>query len=302
MNRKSLSKKIQVYAARLLLPPLIAVACRLDWKRAAKLGLFLGDIAYFLSRRYRRQAIENLTAAYGDQWSAADIRRVARRVFRHFATAGIEFFAVQRLNEQEVREKIALRGKENLDAALSKGCGAVIVTGHLGNWELLARRLVIEGYKLNVIARDSDDPTMTGVFNSVRETGGYVVLPRDRAAAPALRCLRKNEVLGVLPDQNTLGPCEFPDFFGRPAATATGPAVFSTRTGAPIVMAFAPRLADGTYEAVIHPPIVLESTGDRESDVRVLVQAYTSAIEAEIRKYPDQWLWLHGRWRRRPRA
>ena len=300
MARKDLPKHIKLLAGKLFLPGFVALASRMRWDQAQVLGNLLGDLAYALSRRYRGQAIENLNMAYGEEWTKDQVKRVARQTFRNFARAAIEFFVVQDMSDQELRRVIPLRGKEHLDAALAKGNGAIFVTGHLGNWELLARGLVMAGYKINVIARDSDDPAMTGLFNTIRQSGGYTVLSRDDAIGPALRCLRKNEVLGILPDQNTLGPCVFAEFFGRPAATATGPAVFSIRTGAPILTGFAARKENGNYEGIIYPAISFHPTGDRDSDVRTLVQAYTTAIENEIRKYPDQWLWLHGRWRRKP--
>ena len=300
MDRRRILKRVQVFAGKLLLLPLVSVISCLKWDQAPAVGNILGDLAYTLSRRYRKQAIENLTNAYGKERTPEEINRIAKQTFRNFARAGIEFFLVGKMSDDELRRVAPMRGKEHLDAALAKGSGAICLTAHLGNWELLARRLVMEGYKLSVIARDSDDPSMTGLFNSVRRSGGYAVLSRDNAVGPALRCLRRNEGLGILPDQNTLGPCVFAEFFGRPAATVTGPAVFSIRTGAPIVPGFAVRTSDGGYEAVIYPAISFNPTGDREADVEALAQAYTTVIENEIRKYPDQWLWLHGRWKRRP--
>ena len=300
MGTRNLSRFVKDLAGRLFIPPLAAVAVRLKWSSASRLGNALGDLAYTFSRRYRKQAVENLIMAYGAEWTPDRIRSIARQVFKNFTRAGIEFFAIQKMSDEELRRVMPLRGMEHLDAAIAKGNGTIFLTGHLGNWELLARRLVMEGYKLNVIARDSDDPAMTGLFNSVRGSGGYVVLPRRNAVGPALRCLRRNEVLGILPDQNTLGPCVFAEFFGCLAATAMGPAMFSIRTGAPVVPGFAPRMPDGSYEGVIYPAMELQPTGDRDTDVAALVQAYTMVIEQEVRKYPDQWLWLHGRWRRRP--
>ena len=300
MKRRTLKKRIEILVLRVLLVPAAWLVRRLRWEQAPAVGNIIGILFYWFSRRYRKQVYENLMVAYGGEWTQAQMKQVAKQTFRNFARAGIEFFIADELNDDGLRRVMTIRGKENLDAALAKGKGAITVTAHLGNFEILARRLAQEGYKVNVIARNSDDPMLTGLFNSVRESAGYAVLPRDESVGPAVRCLHRNEVLGILPDQNTWGPCVFADFFGKVAATAIGPAVFSIRTGAPIVCAFAPRQPDGTYEMTIQPAIEFEPTGDREADVAALVQIFTSAIENKIREHPDQWLWLHCRWRRRP--
>jgi len=262
---------------------------------ARAIGVRLGDFIYAASSRYRRMAIDNLTAAYDGRMSAKEVRWTARQVFRHFARGTMEFFYLLRLKPGELERMVDMKGTEHLDAALAKGKGCVILTGHLGHWEMLARRLANAGYKVNVIARDSDDVVMTGIARRIREGAGYRVLGRN--PREALMVLKNNEILGILPDQNAVGGIKV-EFFGQLASTAEGPAVFSLRTGAPLVPAFARRGSDGMYHAVIHPPLETPLTGDRDEDVRRLTQALTSRIEEEIRKDPTQWLWLHDRWKR----
>ena len=166
------------------------------------LGGALGSIFYVFSARYRKVALKNLAAAYGHEKSDREIKRIAGRVFKHFARAALEFFYMLSLNHDQVDALIDVEGRENLDKALEEGRGCIVVTAHYGNWELLARKLVICGYTINVIARDSDDPVMTGITTRIRESGGYRVFDRDQPIIGAFRSLRNNELLGILPDQN----------------------------------------------------------------------------------------------------
>jgi KDO2-lipid IV(A) lauroyltransferase len=296
LKGRTLKKRTELAAGRLAMAALWRLSRRLTPRRIERWGARLGDFMFVASRRYRRVVLENLAAAFPD-WSKQEVRRTGRNTFRNFARGALEFFYLLHLPPDELDRWIKIEGTEHLDAALKQGRGAIIVTAHLGNWELFARKLVLLGYRLNVIARDSDDPGMTGIANAIRQKGGYQVLARDASALPAMRCLRRNEVLGILPDQNAVVGI-FVDFFGRPAATATGPAVFSLRSGAPIICGFAPRTEEGRFKAVMYPPLVTPTSGDEEADVRALTATLTKVIEEQIRKDPAQWLWLHDRWRR----
>lgn len=265
------------------------------------IGNCLGSLFYVLSARYRKVALTNLRAAFGTEKSEAELRKIAKQVFRHFARGAVEFFYLLSLSREQIGAMIDLDGREHLDNALAEGKGCVIITAHYGNWELLARKAVIEGYKLNVIARDSDDPGMTGITTRIRESGGYRVFDKDQPLIGAFRALKKNEILGILPDQNESSGI-FVDFFGRPVATATGPALFSLRSGAPMVPVFAPRMPDGRYRATVYPRIEFVPSGDEAADIRDLTVLINQAIEREVRSNPSQWLWLHDRWKMTPKG
>ncbi|MGC8862088.1 MAG: lysophospholipid acyltransferase family protein [Armatimonadota bacterium] len=259
------------------------------------IGNFLGSAFYLISGRYRGIALSNLRAAFPDK-TEREAKDVAREVFRHFAREALQFFRLMSLSRAEIDALVETEGTENMDNALRKGRGVIAVTAHYGNWELLARKLVIMGYPVNVIARDSDDPGMTGIATRIRENAGYKVFDKDQPIIGAFRRLKNNEILGILPDQNDFDGIPV-DFFGRPAATATGPAVLSLRSGAPIVPMFARKREDGRYTLRFYPAIEFEPTGDEERDVREITSLLTAAIEREIRSNPSQWLWLHDRWK-----
>lgn len=260
------------------------------------LGNSLGGLFFRVSKRYRSVAIKNLTDVYGGQVSSQKIHETALKVFQHFARAAFEFFYLLALSREQIDDMVELDGREHLDEALSHGKGCIILTAHYGNWELLARKLVIQGYTVSVIARDSDDPGITGITQRIRENGGYKVFDRDQPIIGAFRALKRNEILGILPDQNE---CEgiFVDYFGRPAKTAVGPAVLSLRSGAAIVPVFAPRIGRNKYKATAYPKIEFTPSGDEQKDIHDLTALVTNAIEREVRSNPSQWLWLHNRWK-----
>lgn len=296
MTARSIRKSVINAIGRSSMKLVYRLSNRFNLKRIEKWGNRLGDLMYFGSARYRGVAVRNLTNAFPD-WTLRQVQQTARETCRAFTRGGLEFFYLLHLSKEDMGKLITIEGTEHIDEALAKGHGIILITAHFGNWEIFARKLVLLGYPVNVIARDSDDPGMTGIGNAVRESGGYHVLPRDDAALPSIRCLRKNQVLGILPDQNTWSGI-FVDFFGRPVATATGPAVFSLRTGAPICCGFARREKDGSFKATIYPPIDVPLTGDQDTDVYNITTVFSKVIEDEIRRYPSQWLWVHDRWRR----
>ncbi len=262
-------------------------------------GNAMGSAFFALSKRYRTVALKNLRAAYGNEKTEAEITEMAKAVFRHFSRGAFEFFYLLSLKPEQVGAMIEVEGLEHVDEVLSRGKGCIALTAHYGNWELFARKMVLLGYKVNVIARDSDDPGMTGIATRIRESGGYRVFDRDQPIIGAFRCLRNNEVLAILPDQNENDGLLVP-FFGRLAATAVGPAVLSLKSGAPIVPGFATRNPDGTYTGRLYPAIEFEPTGNEENDVRELTALVNAAVERQVRLNPTQWLWLHNRWKRCP--
>lgn len=271
-------------------------ACLLRPWSVRLLGNVLGSLFYHASRRYRTTALRNLHEAFPEK-TEREIQTIAKNVFRHFARGGFEFFHLLSLKPSTIDKMIDIEGLEIIDGALKEGKGCIIITAHYGNWELLARKFVLMGYTASVIARDSDDPGTTGIATRIRESGGYTVFDKDQPLMGAFRALRRNEILGILPDQNELRGGIFVDFFGRPASTATGPAVFALRSGAPVIPVFAPRMPDGRYKGIVYPRLEFTPSGDEDKDIYDLMVLINQAIEREIRRYPDQWLWLHDRWK-----
>ncbi|MFQ3610498.1 MAG: lysophospholipid acyltransferase family protein [Fimbriimonadales bacterium] len=261
---------------------------------AIRLGAGLGLIAYTLSRRYRRIATQNLQRAF-PEWTPAQARATTKRVFRNFGVALAEFLKAPSLSRADIEKRLQVVGLEHLDSALVQGKGVLLITGHFGNWELMARYLCMLGYPIWVIARHTEDPATTDLITMVRERSGYKVIMRDHAVRPVLKALRANEIVGILPDQNA-GDL-FIEFFGRKAGSVAGPAVFHLRTGAPLVCLFNVRLPGDYHRVEILPPMQFEGTGDLSADSERIMQALNDVLEEYVRRYPDQWLWLHDRWK-----
>ncbi|MDO8684356.1 MAG: lysophospholipid acyltransferase family protein [Armatimonadota bacterium] len=297
-DSKPFRKKLLLAAVRAISRPLVWLLSRVPWNAADPIGRALGMLGYVISKRYRRVAIANLRAAF-PEITEANAKYLTKQTFCNFCRAFVEFFIVRRFTQSEINNVIELEGTENTDEALRRGKGGIILTAHFGNWEVLARKLVAQGYPLNVIARNSDDPTMTGIINDIRQSGGYNVMTRDSSVRTSMRCLKANEFVGILPDQNTLGSCVFVEFFGRPAATAAGAAMFAIKTGAAILPAFCSwNPKEKKYHGIIYPALEYKLTGDTDKDAINITAAFTRAIEDEVRKYPSQWLWIHNRWKR----
>jgi KDO2-lipid IV(A) lauroyltransferase len=196
---------------------------------------------------------------------------------------------------------IAVEGREHLDAARASHGRALLLTAHLGNWELLtlANRLV--GYPLTVVVRPLDSAAMNAAAERLRRKTGVEIIAKRDALRPVLAALRQGRVVGVLLDQNaSRREGVFVPFFGRLASTSRSLAVLSVRTRTPIVPVFIRREAAGRHRVVIQPALPAPRTTDVEASILELTARCTAAIEAAVRETPEQWLWIHDRWRTRP--
>lgn len=261
-------------------------------------GRAIGNIGWALSARYRRITLAGLRQAFGNEKTEEDIYHLAREVFWHFGRVFVEFFWANRASDEKINQLVEI-DTSPLDEALKKGRGAILVTAHFGNWELLGRRLVNMGYPISVIARDSDDPTQTRIVNSIREGGGYRVISRGESAGQLLSLLKDNQLLAILPDQNTIDSPVFVPFFGKLASVAPGVGILTVRSGCPIIPGFAVRHKHG-WKVNIYPTIEPPTEGDLREKIYRVSQQFTHVIEDQIRQNPEQWLWLHERWRKRP--
>ncbi|MFB3882293.1 MAG: lysophospholipid acyltransferase family protein [Armatimonadota bacterium] len=275
---------------------------RLPERRARRLGMALGTAMRLLSPRHARIVMTNLRLAFSREKSEREIAALARACYQHLGLCLTEFMRLPAMSAGELLSAVQLRGRERLDEALSLGRGAILLTGHLGNWEFVGSRIAAEGYPLSVIARAQRDTEITEYARLTRERMGMRVLHRDVAVRGALRALRDNELVGILIDQNAGDDGVFVDFFGQPASTAPGAAAFALRTGAAVLPTWGWREPDGTHVAQVDPAVPLLRTGDRQQDIVANTAAFTSILEDRIRRHPEQWFWLHKRWKSRPPA
>ncbi|MEA3402013.1 MAG: lysophospholipid acyltransferase family protein [Armatimonadota bacterium] len=276
-----------------------ALARVLPLRRVQGIGNVAGWLIYHGLGARRRLALENLRRVLGDRLTERERRRVALASVRNMAKTMLELLKLPAMSEQELAAFASVRGEEHLERAVERGKGVVVVTPHFGNWEILAARLAQMGYGVSVVARDANDPVTARVINRCRESASERVLERDQVRE-MLHTLREGELLGILPDQHGGEGGIWIGFMGHPASTVTGPASLAAHTGAAIVAAFARRTEDEHIDIYVLPPLHLPDTGDRQGDVRRTTQMINDVFGEEIRAHPEQWLWMHKRWRTPP--
>jgi len=274
---------------------------RLPPRVARRVAVFGGWVFGAVLRYHRRDAQAALQRSYPEQ-SAAAIRDLVRRMYVHLVRNGLDLCRVGVMNDAELRAAADLEGWAHLEAALARGRGALILTAHLGNWDLLCTLTPTWGYPLTIITKNLRQAGLNRFWMQSRERFGLRFVPAHRSFRACLKALRKNELVGFVLDQNMIDrEGVFVDFFGRPACTTPGLAYLAAQSGAPVVPVFLLRGADGRHHGRILP--LLEPPPDRAPDtIRAATQQYTRIIEDAIREHPEQWIWLHRRWKTQPPA
>jgi KDO2-lipid IV(A) lauroyltransferase len=274
---------------------------RLPRGLARRLSGVLAWSVYRLHGRLRRVGERNLEIAL-PTLSAADRDSILRGIFRHLGWQLVEFCRMNRYTVENCRGWMRTEGLDHYLAAQARGKGVLIVTGHLGAWELSGFYLSMMGHTMSVVIRPLDNQFLDEFVNANRCRYGNRMLPKNDFARGLLNAMRSGETVAMLMDTNMTPPQgEFVEFFGQQACTATGLARIALKTGAAVLPAFMLwEKAERRYVLHFGPELVLTRTGDMHADIHAATQQCTSAIEAWIRRYPDQWLWIHRRWKTRP--
>jgi KDO2-lipid IV(A) lauroyltransferase len=282
----------------------LAMARPLGWLPrglACRLAGVLAWSVYVLHGRLRRVGERNLELAFPDL-SAEEREAILRGVYRSLGRQLVEFCRMTRYTPENTRNWIRTEGLDHYLAAKARGKGVLIVTGHLGAWELSSFYHSLMGYPMSMVARPLDNRRLDAFVNGIRCLHGNRVLPKDDFARGLLTSMRKGESVGILMDTNMTPPQGvFVNFFGKQACAASGVARVALKTGAAVLPGFMVwEEAEGRYVLHFGPQLVFERTKDEEADIVAATQKCTSAIESWIRRYPDQWLWIHRRWKTRP--
>ena len=269
------------------------------WARAA--GACLGALAFVLTGRLRRTGERNLQLAYpahDDAWR----KRLLRQLYRNLGLQLAEFCVMSRYTAENTRSLVRYAGLEHYLAAREKGRGVLVITGHLGLWELSSFYHSLMGYPMSMVIRRLDNPLVDRLVNGIRCLHGNTVLHKDDFARGLLGAMRRGETVGILMDTNMTPPQGvFVDFFGVPACTASGLARVAMRTEAAMLPGFLTwREEEKKYVLEFGEPLKLVHTGNDEQDIVANTQICTTAIEAWVRRFPEQWLWVHRRWKTRP--
>lgn len=246
--------------------------------------------------------MESLDIALGKDKTVQEREQIARECFVLMAKGAIELmFLMDR--PALLKERVSISGKEHLDKALALGNGVILVSAHFGNFPLLLAKLSLEGYKVSGIMRQMRDLRVEKIFARKRQALNINTIysqPRDVCVSSTLQALRGNGIVFIPIDQNFGTAGVFVDFFGRKAATATGPVVLAQRTGARLIPCFIVRQKDNTNRIIFEPPMELSEAGRPREAIQINIQRLTSIIESYIRKYPAEWGWVHRRWKTKP--
>ena len=276
------------------------LAGRLPLGLAQGLGAGLGRLAYWILPGRRRVALDNLTRVYGDALTPVARARLARESFEHLGMTALECCRLFFGPTERLFGRIRGQGTEHIGQALAHGRGIFFLTGHFGNWELLAAIHGQAGFGLSVVVRPLDNPYLDALIARARERSGLRAISKRDAVQGVREALARGECIGILLDQDAGQHGVFVPFLGHPASTSRALAVLAIKTRAPVVPAFIHRLPDGSHELVLDPEIPLAITGDLEHDIEVNTARYTQAIERHVRAHPEQWFWVHRRWKSRP--
>jgi Kdo2-lipid IVA lauroyltransferase/acyltransferase len=304
MPRKKTRRLWVDYLAYLAVRCVVAFAQMLSIEQSYKLARFLGWLIYRVDTRHRQVGIDNLTEAFGDQFTGAERDQIVREVYRHFCTMLMEILHTPRkLHLENWRERIVVVGHEPMMELLMTGQRPLIIlTGHYGNWELAGYLFGLFGFPTVSVARTLDNPFLERYLRAFRERTGQSLIPKTGGFDQMVEVLDNNRALSFLADQDAGQRGLYVDFFGRAASTHKAIALLAIEHKAPIAVGVARRIGPGfryeiRCEDVIDP---LNLTGSAD-DVKILTQWYTSALERLIRQDPTQYLWLHRRWKHQPK-
>ncbi len=298
-SNKSRTKSWQKLILRII-PLIERQVQRVPRSKALSYGRTLGDLAFRFAKKARETAFKNLRFVYGDALTEPERERIVRGVFRHFCAMAVEFLRGPLLKSPEDLNELILSVEgwdENVAPLLRENRGVVICTAHFGNWEMLGRYIVSRGVPLTVVVRNPEDESFSAWARRMREGAGFTVSAKGESAKKLLSVLKRGEALGILPDQSS-GDVFVP-FFGVPSGTATGPALLAGRANAGIVPCWCltDPLHDYRYRIVFEPVVPIPETGDKQADLTTVMTEVNARLEARVRETPEQWLWLHDRWK-----
>ncbi len=268
---------------------------------ARPLGAGIAGGFYYAHRRLVRVGRRNLELAL-PELPEAERRRILRRLYTHLGRQMAEFCLLPRLRPEQLPELMATEGLEHYRAAQAQGKGVLVLTAHLGAWELSSFGHSLQGYPMKFVIRPLDNAPLNRLVNHYRGLHGNQPIAKGDFARGLLQAMAANQTVGILLDQNSSPPQGvFVPFFGRLACTALGPAKIALRTGAAVVPGFTVwEAAQRRYVLYFEPALELVRSGDEEADIAANTARFTAVIERWVRRYPEQWLWVHRRWKTRP--
>jgi len=264
-------------------------------------GRSAGRLLWKLDKRHRKQVLRHMDIAFRNEKTRAEKEELCRRYFEHNGLAVVEFARVRQITRENVDELADLSELKKFDELLARGKGLLCVPAHHGNWELCGYTVSLKGYPLKSVARPLDNPQLNELIRTIRETSGNEIIEKWKVLWKLKKLLDKGGIVTMSVDQNGGVGGLFVPCFRTLASTVTSPAELHLVTGVPIIVATMNRKADGihhvlrVWDVIEHP-----RTEDHAADVKAVITRVNAAVEKAVREYPEQWLWVHKRWKTRP--
>lgn len=294
-SRRAAWRQVRARLAAALVATLQLLLRAVGWRVAQQLGALLGRVVHRLAGRERRRALDHLAVAFPAS-TEAERRHLARACFAHLGSSLLECLKLSSMSLEAIARWTSAENWDAVEELRRRGRPILFLTAHCGNWELLSPVTTLHGVRITAFARQQDVPAFDRLMIRLREHLGTATISRGApgAARELLRVLRGGSALAMLIDQDTKVEGTWVPFFGRPAFTPLAAAQIALRQDMAVVPAFCERLADGTHRVSFHPAL------DLPADPTAATALMTAAIEAQIRRCPEQWVWMHRRWRRQP--
>jgi KDO2-lipid IV(A) lauroyltransferase len=281
---------------------LIKLMCLLPRRAAIAVMRGVGLGAFCLLKSKRERMVQHLGMAFGNEKSSDEIKKIARQVFLNIGTCAADAIRIPQLIEDRMENLITIEGREHIDRVFSSGQSAIFLTAHFGNWELLGAWFAKNGYPVKVVGAQNHDPRLDKLIVGTRNQAGYTNITRKSNTRDILRAIRDGYLIGMLIDQDTKVEGVFVKFFNQWAHTAIGPVVLAKKYDLKIIPVFMRLNSDLTYHMEVQEPLKLEFTDDIKHDLVVNTQKCSDTYERIIRRFPEQWVWMHRRWKKQPQA
>jgi Kdo2-lipid IVA lauroyltransferase/acyltransferase len=252
---------------------------------------------YHAAAKHRLIALHNLRCAFPEK-EMEELITIAKGVYRNVAITAAEFFSMPSITRENLHEWVEMEGLEYFEAGIAQGKGLLTIIAHFGNWELMPVTAPLFLKPSYIVYRPLDSPVLDNMVEHVRTMNGNEMIQKGGSGKRIMELLKENHSIGILSDQNVAArEGVFVNFFGRPACTGVGLAVLALRSGAPVLPMFMARQKTGKYKFILKPLVEISQTGDYEKDLLENTQRFTKVVEDVVREYPDQWFWIHQRWK-----
>jgi KDO2-lipid IV(A) lauroyltransferase len=263
-------------------------------------GRGVGTFAWRVVRFRRDVILENLRCAFGNEKDEAWMHATALEFYRNLGMTLVEFLASGHRSAEDLRENVVFEGWEHVEALVESGRGALVISGHLGNFELMLPRAAAAGYRVSGIVKRQSNQLIDDFYNGIRARQGVGIIHTGGSWPHILAAIERGEMIGILGDQDAGRKGQFVEFLGRPASVNVGPATLAVKAGCPLLMVFVYRQPDGSHVMKIEPAIEIDPAWDHDTAVRRLTEIHTARLEEAVREAPAMYYWVHRRWKTRP--